>query len=145
MAVILIVDDDATIRDVLSDLFEDEHLCHTAENAERALELIRAEAYDVIMMDVSMPGMSGLELLAHTRQLHPHTPVIIITGIDYHQHFDELVGTDAFDYLLKPFTLQDAQARVTKALSLRGQQLGELKEGQAGHIEQQEWLTEEDA
>ena len=145
MAAILIVDDDDAIREVFYELFEDEHQCHTAENAERALELIRAEAYDVILMDVSMPGMSGLELLAHTRQLQPDTPVIIITGIDYRQHFDALVETDAFDYLLKPFTLEDAQARVSRALRLRERKRGEVGDGAAGDIEQHEWPTEEDA
>jgi DNA-binding NtrC family response regulator len=129
MAIILIVDDEAQIRDLLYRLFENEHLCHTAESAEEALERIKAERYDVILMDISMPGMSGLELLTYTRQLQPDTPVVIITGIDYQQHFGELLRMGAFDYLLKPFSLPAAEEMVARALHHYERRHGEAKEG----------------
>src|ERR1051325_10934639 len=75
MAAILVVDDDDTIRDTLYDLLSEEHRCHTAETAENALKLLDAEFYDVVLTDISMPGLSGLELLGHVRQRYPDTPV----------------------------------------------------------------------
>ena len=129
MAAILIVDDDEVIRDVLYELFGQEHLCHTAATAERALEWLEAEPYDVILTDISMPGMSGLELLAHIRQRQPNTPVIIITGIDYQQYSGDLINRmGAFDYLVKPFELQDAQGKVARAIIHREHWLDEVGE-----------------
>lgn len=145
MAAILVVDDDEAIRDVFYELFEEAHQCRSAENAEQALELIKAEPYDVILMDVSMPGMSGLELLAQTRQLQPDTPVIIITGIDYQQFFGELITTGAFDYLLKPFSLQAAEETVARALRQRRRQLGGGQQSAPQSPEQDDWPLEEDA
>ena len=143
MTAILIVDDDAPIREVLRELFEEEHTCHTAANGEQALEWIKTEHYDVILMDVSMPGMSGLELLAQTRLLHPQTPVIIITGIDYQQHSADLLRLGAFDYLVKPFVLQDAEARVSQAVLQRTRWLEEVKESAARAIKRHQGPSEE--
>ena len=85
MASVLIVDDDPVICDVLHELFSAEYLTHTVESAERALTLLEAGNYDVAIVDISLPGISGIELLGHIRQRWPRLPVIIITGIDYHQ------------------------------------------------------------
>jgi CheY-like chemotaxis protein len=116
MATVLVVDDDATIRDVLYDLFSEEHRCHTAESAERALELLEAGRYDVAILDVSLPRMSGLELLGHIHQRWPEMPVLIVTGIDYQQYAENLLRMGAFDYIEKPFRLQDAQGKLAGAV-----------------------------
>src|SRR5258708_18261067 len=107
MAAVLIVDDDAIIREVLYELFSAENECNTAETAELALKLLESKGYNVAIVDISLPGMSGLELLGHIRQRWPDTHVIIITGIDYHQYIGELTKMGAVDYLVKPFHLQD--------------------------------------
>lgn len=129
MASILIVDDDDTVRDVLYDLFCDDHLCHTAPTAERALEWLASESYDVILTDVSMPGMSGLEFLARVRQHQPRTPVIVISGIDYGRFSGDLIDNmGASDYLVKPFDLQEAEGKMAGALSQRKRWLDEVTE-----------------
>ena len=115
MAALLVVDDDETIRDTLYDLFSEEHLCHVAETAEKAISLLREEAYDVVLTDISMPGLSGIELLGYVRQAQPNTPVIIISGINDHEHAQGLLRLGAFDYLLKPFKLADLEASVARA------------------------------
>src|SRR5947209_6522085 len=74
MAAILIVDDDDAVRDVLYDLFNEEHLCHAASSAEQALAFIHEQPYDVVLTDISMPGLSGVELLGHLRQSSPTRP-----------------------------------------------------------------------
>lgn len=116
MAVILVVDDDEAIRDMLYDLFEEEHRCHLAETAERALTYLETERYDVILTDISMPGLSGLELLGYVRQRQPDTPVIVITGIHDQEHAQGLLKLGAFHWLLKPFRLEDVESSVEKAL-----------------------------
>jgi DNA-binding response OmpR family regulator len=116
MAAVLIVDDDANIRDVLFELFSEEHACDTAASAEQALVLLESRRYGVAIVDISLPGMSGLELMGHIRLRWPKTPVIIITGIDYGQYTEDLSRMGAVDYLVKPFQLQDAEEKVARTI-----------------------------
>ena len=119
MAAVLIVDDDETIRDTLYDLFSERHLCHVAETAEKAIELLGEEVYDVVLTDISMPGLSGIELLGHVRQAQPDTPVIIISGINDREHAQGLLKLGAADYLLKPFRVEEVEASVERAIESR--------------------------
>lgn len=123
MAAILIVDDDQTIRDTLYDLLSDTHLCHQAETAEQALVWLADDAYDVVITDISMPGMSGVELLGHVRQSQPQTPVIIISGINDEGHAKGLLRLGAYAYVLKPFKLEEVEASVEGALIERQRRL----------------------
>lgn len=136
MAAVLIVDDDLTIREVLYELFDSEQTCHTAETAEQALSLLESQPYDVAIVDISLPGMSGLELLGHIRQRWPDTHVIIITGIDYHQYIGDLTKMGASDYLVKPFQLQDAETKVAKAILRQEGWLDAVKESAARALKQ---------
>lgn len=121
MATILIVDDDDLVRDSLYDLLEEEHFCHVAETAEKALAFLESDSYDVVLTDLSMPGLSGLELLGHVRQRQPETPVIIITGINDAEYAKGLIQMGAFAYLLKPFRLEQVEENVNRALAQRRQ------------------------
>jgi DNA-binding NtrC family response regulator len=116
MAAILIVDDDESVRDVLYDLFSDEHLCHVAATAEQALAFLDDQRYDVVLTDISMPGLSGLELLGHLRQARPGTPVIVISGIGDRTHAEGLMRLGAFNFILKPFQLEEIEQSVALAL-----------------------------
>ena len=117
MAAILIVDDDDSVRDVLYELFSEEHMCHAAATAEQALAFLREQSYDAVVTDISMPGLSGLELLGHVRQEQPDTPVIVISGIDDSTHKEGLMRLGAFDYILKPFGIETIRQTVTRALT----------------------------
>jgi DNA-binding NtrC family response regulator len=119
MAAILIVDDDEAIRDSLYDLFEEEHRCHTAETAEQAIKWLESDNYDVVLTDISMPGLSGIELLGVIRQRQSKTPVIIITGLSDREHAQGLTQMGAFDYLIKPFRLEVVEESVKRALGFR--------------------------
>ena len=123
MAVILIVDDDENIRDALYDLFESEHRCHMAETAEQAIKWLETETYDVALTDISMPGLSGVELLAVLRQHQPSMPVIIISGLSDQEHAQGLIKMGAFEYLVKPFRLDVVEETVQRALEERKQLL----------------------
>ena len=116
MAAILIVDDEDVVRDVLYDLFSEEHMCHVAATAEQALGFLGDQSYDVVLTDISMPGLSGLELLGRLRQEQPDTPVIVISGIGDRTHAEGLTRLGAFDYILKPFRLEAVEESVARAL-----------------------------
>lgn len=125
MAAILIVDDDEAIRDMLYDLFEEEHRCHTTEAAEQALKWLESNIYDVVLTDISMPGLSGIELLGVIRQRQAKTPVIIITGVSDREHAQGLMQMGAYDYLVKPFRLEAVEQSVERALEYRRHLLNE--------------------
>ena len=116
MARVLVVDDDETIRDTLYELLSEEYLCQTAETAERAFARLEADSYDVVLTDISMPGLSGLELLGHICQKFPNTPVIMISGIGDEDHAQGLIKLGAFAFLLKPFTLELVEKSVKRAV-----------------------------
>ncbi len=116
---VLVVDDDETIRDTLYELLSESYLCQTAQTAEKAFARLEADTYDVVLTDISMPGLSGLELLGQVRQKFPHTPVIIISGISDQEHAQGLIRLGAFDFLLKPFTLDGVEKSVRRAVEYR--------------------------
>jgi len=125
MPLILVVDDDDIIRDTLYELVSENYSCHTAKTAEEAVAWLEAERYDVVLTDISMPGLSGLELLVHVRQKYPATPVIIISGISDRDHAEGLMRLGAFNYLLKPFQLEVVEKSIVAALEYRAKQLAE--------------------
>jgi len=119
MPIVLIVDDDEAIRDTLFELLSETYICQTAETVEQALARLEADTYDVVLTDISMSGLSGVELLGHVRQKFPNTPVIIISGISDQEHAQGLIKLGAFDFLLKPFSLEVVEKSVTRAVEYR--------------------------
>ena len=119
MAALLIVDDDEAVRDTLYDLFSEAHMCHVADTAEQAMTWLDQGAYDVVLTDISMPGLSGVELLGHVRQRQPDARVIVISGITDREHAEGMLRLGAFDYLLKPFRLEEVERSVERAVGQR--------------------------
>ncbi|MEP6913953.1 MAG: response regulator [bacterium] len=117
MATLLIVDDDSLIRDTLHELFSETHECHTADRAEQALAYLEVETYDVVLTDISMPQLSGLELLKHIQAKHPATPVIVISGLSNEADARALMDMGAFAYFAKPFKLEDIEEAVDRAIA----------------------------
>ena len=120
MAAILIVDDEDVVRDVLYDLFSDDHMCHAAATAEQALAFLREQTYDAVLTDISMPGLSGVELLGYLRSEQPDTPVIVVSGIGDREHAEGLIRLGAFDFILKPFSLEKVEESVERAVEHSG-------------------------
>lgn len=116
MADILVVDDDDVIRDTLCELLSQEYSCQTAETAEEALAKLEAQPFDVVLTDISMPGLSGMELLNKVLQLYPGTSVIMISGLSDEEQAQSLISQGAFDYLLKPFRLEVVEDSVKRAI-----------------------------
>ncbi len=117
MADILVVDDDTVIRETLCELLSQDHTCQTAETAEEALARLEAQRFDVVLTDISMPGLSGMELLDRVVQLYPGTPVIMVSGLSDEEQAQRLIARGAFDYLLKPFRLEVVEESVNRAIN----------------------------
>ena len=117
MATLLIVDDDTLIRDTLHELFSGTHECHTADRAEQALAYLDLETYDVVLTDISMPQLSGRELLKYIQAKHPTTPVIVISGLSNQRDAKEMLDMGAFAYFAKPFRLEQIEEAVASAIS----------------------------
>jgi two-component system response regulator AtoC len=116
----LVVDDERKMRRVLQILLERMGVESVpAESAEEALERFRAEKFDLVLTDLRMPGMSGVELLAALRELEPDLPVIVLTAYGTVQTAVDAMKSGAFDYILKPFDLDAVEPVIRKALAMR--------------------------
>jgi PAS domain S-box-containing protein len=114
---VLIVDDEDRIRQVCSKMLTNEGFdVAQAQNAEVGLGMVAKRHYDIILLDLLMPGMSGLEALGHIRADHPDTVVIVITGYATLDHAVDAMKNGAFDFVSKPFSPQDLRLVVTKAI-----------------------------
>lgn len=116
MADILVVDDDDVIRETLQELLSADYSCQTAATAEEALAKLEAQSFKVVLTDISMPGLNGMELLKRVVEKYPGTPVIIISGHSDQDHAQGLIRRGAFDYLLKPFRLEVVESSVRRAI-----------------------------
>jgi len=105
---ILLVDDEPDMRDALTAALRREGLCiSTAANGVEALEKVQGQSFDLIITDVRMPRMGGLALLQELKRTSPTIPVIMMTGYGRIEDAVEAMKAGAFDYLLKPFSLED--------------------------------------
>ena len=113
---LLIVDDEAEVRSVLNDLLGDTYQCSQAPSAEEALAQLRERDYQLVISDITMSGMSGLEMIAHVKVISPDTVIVMISGMQTIESAINALRLGAFDYLMKPFDLRQAEAAVTRAL-----------------------------
>jgi response regulator RpfG family c-di-GMP phosphodiesterase len=113
---ILIVDDEASVRSLLVDLLGDTYRCDAASNAEEALSLIERDSYDVILSDIMMPGMNGIELLGRVRQRKPETTVIMVSANHDTRRAVSALREGAHDYIVKPFEIEEVELSVSRAI-----------------------------
>jgi len=117
---ILIVDDEAEITAILSDLFAVEYDCTLAGSAEEALGLLAVKDYELVVSDITMPGMSGLDMIPHVSSSSPNTVVVMISGMQTMESAIDALRLGAFDYVMKPFDLRQVEAVVKRALEHQG-------------------------
>jgi len=116
----LIVDDEPRLRQVLARLMEQEgFVCHEAGSGAEALELLRRTAISIVLSDLRMPVMDGIELLRQVRARYPDTAVVLITAVADVDVAVSCIAMGAADYLTKPFNLDEVRARVAQALDKR--------------------------
>jgi two-component system response regulator PilR (NtrC family) len=117
MANLLIVDDELSMRQFLTHLFQrDGHSIRVAENGRAAMSLLRQQPADVIISDVKMPDMGGIELLRAARELQPSIEVIMMTAFANEATAHEAFLLGAFDFVHKPFDNELLKEKVSRAL-----------------------------
>src|SRR5256714_14341276 len=117
MANLLIVDDELSMRQFLTHLLQrDGHSIRVAENGRKAMALLRSQPADVIISDVKMPDMGGIELLRAARELQPDIEVIMMTAFANEATAHEAFLLGAFDFVHKPFDNELLKEKVARAL-----------------------------
>ena len=113
---ILIVDDEIEITEILADLLSEEYECSKAASAEDALARLPEGNFQLVISDITMPGMSGLDMIPHIKEFSPQTVVVMISGMQTVESAIGALRLGAFDYLMKPFDLRQVEAVVKRAL-----------------------------
>lgn len=112
---LLIVDDDVEVRSVLHDLLGEIYQCGEAASAEEALAQLRERDYELVISDITMSGMTGLEMIPHVKVISPDTVIVMISGMQTIESAINALRLGAFDYLMKPFDLRQAEAAIARA------------------------------
>ncbi|RJQ50511.1 MAG: sigma-54-dependent Fis family transcriptional regulator [Nitrospiraceae bacterium] len=113
---ILVVDDEKSMREILDIFLRSEGYSVTAaDNGKSALEVMKDDFFDLILTDMKMPKVSGLELLKNVREISPDTVVVIITAFGTTESAVEAMKLGAFDYITKPFQMDDIRLVVKNA------------------------------
>ena len=114
---ILIVDDDEVSCRLFAEVLEGEgHEVHQARSGEEALDRLRKESYDLLMVDVRMPGITGLDVTRAMRQEQPSLPVIVMTAFGSIETAVEAIHEGAYDYVSKPIDTRRFAGQVSAYL-----------------------------
>jgi DNA-binding NtrC family response regulator len=117
---ILLIDDDDSLRRVIEfSLTEAGHKVQPAASGEEGLRLFVASSFDAVITDITMPGMSGMEVLARIHERNPVLPVIMITAYGTIENAVQAMKQGAFDYITKPFNRDELRMTLDKALRMR--------------------------
>ena len=117
MAKLLIVDDEAGLRQLLAIVFEREgHQVIVAENGARALAALKANPVDLMLSDVRMPDVTGIELLREARQFLPHLAVVMMTAYATVEDAREAFKLGADDFITKPFDIEELKLIIERTL-----------------------------
>lgn len=121
---LLVVDDDPTTRAGLRDLLSlmGYHV-EQAGSGREALKLLESEPYDLMVLDMRMPGMDGVEVMKHARQMRPDLLIVVLTAHATLESAIAAVKSDAVDYLLKPINVEGLSTTISQALQGRAEQL----------------------
>lgn len=129
---ILVVEDEDLLRELLAQALEGEgYECAEAGLGSKALEMLGEDSFDLVISDVRMPGLSGVDLLKLIKERWPDTAVIMATGVMDAHTAVEALKAGAYDYVTKPFQLDDVVMSIERALEARRTRL-ELREYQLG-------------
>jgi two-component system, NtrC family, response regulator AtoC len=117
---ILIVDDDPAVQSALfKALNKRGYEIAQATSAEAALERVKEASFDLVILDVRLPGMSGMDAIPHLRQIDPRVVIIVITGHDSKELASTAIRNGAYDYFPKPFSYSEIEIVIKRALEKR--------------------------
>ena len=126
---ILVVDDEESIRDLLRLVLTGEgYSVVTASGGEEAIGYLKAQQFDLVITDLVMPGVNGVEVLRVAKRIDPNYPVMVITGFPSVETVTQLVRLGVGDYLTKPFNIDAVRVTVAKLLEM-GRMNGEPRRG----------------
>ena len=112
---ILVVDDDASVREIVSKVVSQfGYEVRLAKDGKEALEVLRKESFTLLITDIQMPEMDGLELTGTVRSEFPDTSVICMTGLGKSYPYTDVIACGATDYITKPFTLDEIKAKLER-------------------------------
>ena len=115
----MVVDDDEGVRESLWILFRDGCNVILAENGRKAIELASAQEIDAVILDIRMPGMTGIQVLSKLKEIDPYMEVVMLTAHETLETARDALRLGACDYLSKPYTIQGMRDVVNRALSRR--------------------------
>ena len=114
---LLVVDDEPGMREFLEIMLrKEEYNVKVASNGEEAIDMLQKETFDLAIVDIQMPGVNGIEVLKNTRENHPNTTIIMITAFASHESAIEAMKLGAYDYITKPFKIDEIKLVISKAL-----------------------------
>lgn len=116
---ILIVDDEEPVRSLFAAILNQDYSCETAPDSLTALDFLAREPFALVITDVQMPGLSGIELLRKIVERYPETAVIVVSGVDRAQRVIDAIRMGAADYLTKPCDVDVLTISVQRALERR--------------------------
>src|SRR5215203_2663780 len=112
---ILIIDDEMIMRNFLAEALKRKGIETVAvESGEKGLKLMHDQSFDMVITDMKMPGLSGIDVLRRVKELSPQTLVIVITAFGTIENAVEAMRAGAFHYLIKPFSLESLFANIEK-------------------------------
>ena len=118
---ILVVDDEEDVRDTLSGVLKKlNYVPHTAENGKEALEIFNNQKIDVVLSDLYMPEMDGIQLLKRIRAIDSKVVFMIITAHPTIETAVDAIKKGAYDYLTKPFHIEEVRMKINRALERKG-------------------------
>ncbi len=121
---VLVVDDEPQVRELLSEaLMSFGHSVVSAQDAEEALEKFHERHFDIVITDMDMPRMDGLELIRHLMAERGDIDVIAITGHTLRYRYTDVIAVGASDFITKPFTLDELQAKLNRLIRERNQRI----------------------
>jgi CheY-like chemotaxis protein/anti-sigma regulatory factor (Ser/Thr protein kinase) len=122
---ILVVDDEEDVRGTLSEMIEGlDYQVMVAENGKEALERIKTEKIDLVITDLSMPKMNGLELIVNSKQINPNIPIAVISAFGNVENTTYALTRGAFSFIAKPFKISQIKELIRKGKQLRELSLG---------------------
>ncbi len=123
MPSILIIDDERSMRDFLKIFFEGEGFeVRTTGSGSEALDMLSKKPSDVVISDIKMPEMSGIRFLESIKEIYPNLPVVMITAFASPDDAVQAMRNGAFDYVSKPFNVDELKTVVTSAINSRGEE-----------------------
>jgi len=115
-ASVLIIDDEEQVRELLVSILGVAYKCQTASSAEEALTALSSDTFDLVLSDINMGGMNGLQLVPRVHSISPDTVTVMISGNHEIESAIEALRVGAFDYITKPFDVRHVEAAVERAL-----------------------------